>query len=126
MEEEKTKPKAEKVARAKKIQKTHVSVKKPKASRGMEIEGIKEKFEQKFQKMSARVGRPTRLGRTTKVTARPEFKPEAFKNFDTQYEASVSAKSIIVPGMSKGQKRRTIKREKLNKKKVRRVGFLIY
>jgi len=40
------------------------------------------------------------------------------KEFEKQYDASVSTKSIVVPGMSKGQKRRAIKNEKLQKRKL--------
>jgi len=117
MIEEKPKTKAEKVSRGKKIQKHQVTLQKP--EKGMEIEGVKDKFDKKYDQMMARKARPSKITKPKfDPTPRPDHKPETLKNFEKLYDASVSAKSIIVSGMSKGQKRRTIKKEKLQKKKV--------
>jgi len=118
MEEEKTKLKADKMSKSKKIQKKQVTVKKPAGD--MDVEGgVKAKFDKKYDEMIAKKQRPSKITKPQfEPTARPDFKPDTFKDFERQYDNSVSTKSIIVPGMSKGQKRRTIKKDKLQKKKV--------
>jgi len=120
MVEEKPKLKAEKVSRGKKIQKVQMTSRK--AGKSMEIEGVKEKFDRKYDEMMERKARPSKITKPKyDPTPRTEHKPDTLKDFEKHYEASVSAKSIIVSGMSKGQKRRTIKKEKLQKKKVKEI-----
>jgi len=117
MDEEKPKLKAEKVSKSKKIQKKQVTTKRPAGD--MELEGVKGKFDKKYDEMIAKKERPTKITKPQfEPTARPNYKPDTLKNFEKQYDASVSTKSIIVPGMSKGQKRRTIKKDKIQKKKL--------
>ena len=115
IENDKSKSKVGRV-NSKKIQKAHVTSRK---KGGMDLETTKDRFEKKYDDMIERKNRPTKKSKQQfEPTPRPEFTPDTFKGFEKQYEASMSTKSMIAPGMTKGQKRRTLKKEKLEKKKV--------
>lgn len=99
-------------------EKEQIKVKKSKAFKS-EFEEAEDKFrDTKFdQKVKEMIGQGAK---------KHKFKPDTMKSFEKLYDQSMSTRTIITPQMSKGQKRRTIKREKLNKKKVSgQIGLLL-
>jgi len=92
-------------------------IKKEAPKTSMEVEG------KSLTKKVKKIKENKKPVQVTKKSNKDKYDPEAMKKFEKFYEASVSTKSIITPGMSKGQRRRALKKEKLMKKKVNRYFF---
>jgi len=89
------------------------------ATTSMQIETGKDRLKKSINKTIDNASkRPTRKTHTAYTpAARPDFKPETMKDFDKVYEASMSEQiNVATAKMSKGQKERYLKKQKLNKK----------
>ena len=65
------------------------------------------------------VGRPTKKTRVNLgYTPRPDYKPSVFKDFNKLYDLSVSQSVASTKTMSKGQKQRVLKNQKVGRRKV--------
>ena len=109
-----------------KVQKRANLIKKPASialknrKSDMDIETGKDKIMKKIRKSinTSIRSRPTKkTGGLTQVTAKPEYKPETFKEFEKLYDASI-VNAQNSKNLSRGQKRRSLRKEKLSKKHV--------